>query len=102
MISNTTWGIKLTREGCAWSPGDVEANVRSDVQALKSSPYVRNGITVIGYVLDVASGQLSEVRYVERFFFFVPTHFYDILGINVLRDKDVRGVVLYQNVTDTQ
>ncbi|KAF2025892.1 hypothetical protein EK21DRAFT_92850 [Setomelanomma holmii] len=40
---------------------DVEANVRSDIQALKDSPYVRNDIPIIGYVLDVEAGQLREV-----------------------------------------
>lgn len=49
---------------CASSTGDVEANIRSDVKVLKDSPYVRNEIPVIGYVLDIETGQLREVKYV--------------------------------------
>lgn len=49
---------------CTFSPGDAEANTRSDMQALKSSPYVRKEIPVIGYVLDVATGRLKEIKYV--------------------------------------
>lgn len=30
--------------------------------ALKASPYVRNDIPIIGYVLDVGTGQLREVK----------------------------------------
>jgi carbonic anhydrase len=48
--------------GCSWSPGTVEANIQADVAALKASPYLRNDMPVIGYVLDVATGQLREVR----------------------------------------
>jgi hypothetical protein len=54
----------LTVKGCAWAPGDSEANIRDDITALKNSPYVRNEIPVIGYVLDVDTGELKEVRYV--------------------------------------
>jgi carbonic anhydrase len=59
--SNFLKGL-LTTEGCAWAPGDSEANIRNDVTALKDSPYVRNEIPVIGYVLDVETGELKEVR----------------------------------------
>ena len=38
--------------------------MRADIAVLKASPYVRNEIPVIGYALDVGSGQLREVRYV--------------------------------------
>jgi hypothetical protein len=51
--------------GCASSPGDVQANIRADIAALKASPYVRNDIPIIGYVLDVGTAQLREVRYVK-------------------------------------
>ncbi|KAF1845034.1 uncharacterized protein K460DRAFT_416362 [Cucurbitaria berberidis CBS 394.84] len=44
---------------CPWSPRDVKANIRSDVQTLKSSPYVRDEIPIIGYVLDTAKGQVQ-------------------------------------------
>ena len=72
MQHTSTFPTVLTRDGrtedaidCAWSPGDVEANVRSDIQALKASPYVRKDIPIIGYVLDVVTAQLREVRYVQ-------------------------------------
>ncbi|KAJ4295624.1 hypothetical protein N0V90_007637 [Kalmusia sp. IMI 367209] len=61
-INNLYAVDQATRIGCAWSPGDTEANVRSDISTLKSSPYVRNEIPIIGYVLDVATGQLKEVK----------------------------------------
>jgi carbonic anhydrase len=48
--------------GCASSAGDVETNIRSDVAALKASPYVRNEIPIIGYLLDVNTGNLREVK----------------------------------------
>jgi len=51
-------------KGCAWAPGDSEDNIRNDVAALKNSPYVRNEIPVIGYVLSVETGELKEVKYV--------------------------------------
>jgi carbonic anhydrase len=50
---------------CASTTGDIEPTVRADIQALKDSPYVRNDIPVIGYVLDVETSQLREVRYVS-------------------------------------
>ncbi|CAO2655542.1 Nn.00g043450.m01.CDS01 [Neocucurbitaria sp. VM-36] len=50
---------------CPWSLGDIEANLRSDIQSLKTSPYVRNEIPIIGYLLDVATRQLREVKYVR-------------------------------------
>ncbi|KAH9864268.1 hypothetical protein J1614_010202 [Plenodomus biglobosus] len=49
---------------CAWSPGDVEANLRADIQILTDSPYIRNGIRVLGHVLDITTGRLREVRHV--------------------------------------
>jgi carbonic anhydrase len=51
------------RAGCAWAPGDSDSNIRSDVDALKSSPYVKNEIPIVGYVLDVETGKLKEVKY---------------------------------------
>ena len=55
--------MRLTKDtDCAWAPGDVEANIRSDVAALKASPYVRNDISIIGYVLEPTTGQLREVK----------------------------------------
>jgi carbonic anhydrase len=50
---------------CASSAGDVEANIRADIQVLRTSPYVRNEMPIIGYVLDVEAGQLREVKYVQ-------------------------------------
>ncbi|KAF2468434.1 uncharacterized protein BDR25DRAFT_54760 [Lindgomyces ingoldianus] len=50
---------------CAATTGDVDTNVREDITALKSSPYLRHDIPIIGYKLDAASGQLKEV-YVPR------------------------------------
>jgi carbonic anhydrase len=44
------------------STGDIEANVRSDIQALRDSPYVRNEIIIIGYKLESGTGHLREVR----------------------------------------
>ena len=51
--------------GCPWSLGEVENNIRSDVRGLKASPYVQKDISIIGYVLDLATDQLREVKYVE-------------------------------------
>lgn len=45
-----------------WSLGDVEANVRSDISDLKNMSYVRSNIPVIGYALDIATGQLKEIK----------------------------------------
>jgi hypothetical protein len=51
--------------GCAWSPGEVEQNIRSDIQALKASSNIQKDISIIGYVLDLTTGQLREVKYVQ-------------------------------------
>jgi carbonic anhydrase len=40
---------------------DVEASVREDVERLRSDPHIGAGITVSGYVYDVATGALAEV-----------------------------------------
>jgi hypothetical protein len=50
---------------CASSSGDVEANIRADIRVLRTSPYVRNEMPIIGYVLDVEASQLREVKYVQ-------------------------------------
>ncbi|KAL6712225.1 hypothetical protein ACN47E_000102 [Coniothyrium glycines] len=55
--------VVVQHSSCAWSPGDVKANIRDDIQKLKSSPYVRNDIPIIGYTLDTPTGQISEVKY---------------------------------------
>ncbi|RAR01777.1 carbonic anhydrase [Stemphylium lycopersici] len=54
--------VVIQHTGCAWSPGEVEKNVRSDIQALKSSPYIRKDVPIFGYVLDVGTGTLREVN----------------------------------------
>ncbi|KAF2243947.1 hypothetical protein BU26DRAFT_111284 [Trematosphaeria pertusa] len=54
--------VVVQHTSCAYAAGNVDANIRSDVQALKNSPYVRNDIPIIGYVLDIESGQLREVN----------------------------------------
>jgi carbonic anhydrase len=48
--------------GCASSTGVVDTNVGDDIGVLRNSPYVRKEITVLGYVLDVGSSQLREVK----------------------------------------
>ena len=40
---------------------DVEASVREDVERLRSGPHIGAGITLSGYVYDVATGALTEV-----------------------------------------
>ncbi|KAH7384662.1 hypothetical protein BKA66DRAFT_83553 [Pyrenochaeta sp. MPI-SDFR-AT-0127] len=64
--------VVVQHSTCAWSPGDVEANIRSDIQTVRNSPYVRNEIPTIGYVLDVATGQLREVKTL-----FIPSHWFE-------------------------
>ncbi|KAJ5031925.1 hypothetical protein J3E72DRAFT_410852 [Bipolaris maydis] len=54
--------IVVQHTSCPWSPGEVENNLRSDIQALKASPYVQKDVSIIGYVLDLASDQLREVN----------------------------------------
>ncbi|KAL5377353.1 hypothetical protein DPSP01_009851 [Paraphaeosphaeria sporulosa] len=54
--------VVLQHSECVWAPGDIEANVRSDIGTLKNSPYVRKGIPIIGYALNAATGQLKEVN----------------------------------------
>ncbi|EUC28767.1 hypothetical protein COCCADRAFT_108285 [Bipolaris zeicola 26-R-13] len=54
--------IVVQHTSCPWSPGEVENNVRSDIQGLKASPYVQNDISIIGYILDLANDQLREVN----------------------------------------
>ncbi|KAF9741679.1 hypothetical protein PMIN01_01218 [Paraphaeosphaeria minitans] len=54
--------VVLQHSGCGWSPGAIEANVRSDVGTLKDPPCVRKGIPIVGYALDAATGQLKEVN----------------------------------------
>ncbi len=40
---------------------DLDEGVREDVQALRVSPFIEEGVTVAGYVFDVATGALREV-----------------------------------------
>lgn len=42
--------------------GDLEQSVRDDVEFLKSSPLVPEDVSVRGFVYDVKSGKVSEVR----------------------------------------
>jgi len=41
---------------------DVERSVRDDVAALRDSPFIPKDIPVRGFVYDVRSGRLTEVR----------------------------------------
>ncbi|EMD60198.1 hypothetical protein COCSADRAFT_126581 [Bipolaris sorokiniana ND90Pr] len=54
--------IVVQHTSCPWSLGEVENNIRSDVRGLKASPYVQKDISIIGYVLDLATDQLREVN----------------------------------------
>jgi carbonic anhydrase len=40
---------------------DLEQSVRDDVQAIKSSPFIAEDITVTGFVYDVKTGKLERV-----------------------------------------
>jgi carbonic anhydrase len=40
---------------------DLEANVRRDVERIRSSSHIDPGVTVSGYVYDVDTGALTEV-----------------------------------------
>jgi len=40
---------------------DLEQSVRDDLEVYRSSPLVRQGVTIRGFVYDVASGKLREV-----------------------------------------
>lgn len=46
--------------------GDVEENVRRQIQKLESHPWVPRSIPVRGFVYDVVTGQLNEVAPTER------------------------------------
>ncbi|KAF2003665.1 hypothetical protein P154DRAFT_532039 [Amniculicola lignicola CBS 123094] len=52
--------VVVQHTGCTSSTGDLESNIRSDITALKSSPYLRTEIPIIGYILDIPTGQLRE------------------------------------------
>jgi carbonic anhydrase len=41
---------------------DLEGSVRDDVQAVKSSPFFADDITVRGFIYDVHTGKLTEVQ----------------------------------------
>jgi len=41
---------------------DVEANVREQVKKLESHSWVRQALTIRGFVFDVSTGKLREVR----------------------------------------
>lgn len=41
---------------------DLEANVRQQIQRVKSHPWIPAGISVRGFVYDVKSGKLTEVE----------------------------------------
>ncbi|KAF7974017.1 hypothetical protein HWV62_13527 [Athelia sp. TMB] len=42
--------------------GDVARSVREDVQFLRSSPYIRDDVTVTGWVYDTFNGKIKEVN----------------------------------------
>ncbi|KAH7135040.1 hypothetical protein B0J11DRAFT_575660 [Dendryphion nanum] len=46
---------------CTRTTANVEHNIRTDIAALKASPYVRNGVPIIGYLLDIHTSQLREI-----------------------------------------
>ncbi|EUC50012.1 hypothetical protein COCMIDRAFT_32584 [Bipolaris oryzae ATCC 44560] len=54
--------IVVQHTSCPWLPGEVENNIRSDIQGLKASPYIQDDISIIGYVLDLATDRLREVN----------------------------------------
>ena len=41
---------------------DLEQSVRDDVRKIKDSPFIPKGIPVRGFIYDVRTGRLSEVR----------------------------------------
>ncbi|KAF2689924.1 hypothetical protein K458DRAFT_383050 [Lentithecium fluviatile CBS 122367] len=53
--------VVVQHTSCAWALGDGEANIQTDLEVLRASPYVRSEIPIIGYVIDVATGTLKEV-----------------------------------------
>ncbi|KAH7093344.1 hypothetical protein FB567DRAFT_173082 [Paraphoma chrysanthemicola] len=58
--------VVLQHTGCPSNTGDLDTAVRADIQALKDSPYVRNDIPIIGYMLDTGTSQLREVSIVRN------------------------------------
>lgn len=42
--------------------GDLEQSVRDDVETIRSSPFIPDDITVSGFVYDVKTGRLNEVK----------------------------------------
>ena len=42
--------------------GDLDDSVRQDVETIRSSPFIPNEIPVRGFVYDVRTGRLREVR----------------------------------------
>jgi carbonic anhydrase len=42
--------------------GDVEGDVRQSVARIKASPFIPNKSSVRGFVYDVATGRLNEVK----------------------------------------
>ena len=61
-------------EGCAHLTSAPEVAIRTDIQAIKASPYVRKEIQIVGYVVDLYSrtpgtaatdARLREVTYVS-------------------------------------
>jgi carbonic anhydrase len=49
----------------AWAPesfGDIEADVRQSIARIKASPFIPHTDAVRGFVFDVATGKLSEVK----------------------------------------
>jgi carbonic anhydrase len=41
--------------------GDLNGNVRRDVEAIRRSPYLPRGVTVAGFVYDVGNGRLGRL-----------------------------------------
>jgi carbonic anhydrase len=44
---------------------DLEANVRSSVETLAASPYLRQSVSIRGFVYDIATGELRQVAAVR-------------------------------------
>src|SRR5919204_5580278 len=68
-FKNEDLRAKLKRELAADASGidflpfsDVEKSVRDDVAALRDSPFIARDVPIRGFVYDVRTGRLTEVR----------------------------------------
>ena len=59
-FSNEDLGADTT--GCDFLPvSDLEQSVRDDVETLRSSELIPDGVAIFGAIYDVRNGQLREV-----------------------------------------